>query len=65
MRMDANPVVKARKLAGLSREQLAVQSGLSYSTLYLAERGLVSPKTAKKIAPLLGTTAEELLGSST
>jgi len=58
---EPNRVRSARKKVGLTREQLAVKAGLSSSTLYLAERGLISPATAEKIAPLLGVRADSLL----
>lgn len=58
---NVSPVRAARERAGLTREQLAVRAGLSGSTLYLAERaGLVSKRTAEKIAEVLGLPAEEL-----
>ncbi len=50
-----------REARGLTREQLAVQAGLSSTTLYLVERaGLMSEATAAKLALALGLTAEEL-----
>jgi transcriptional regulator with XRE-family HTH domain len=66
MSLNTNMVVGtvrvARERLGLTRERLAVQAGLSLSTVYLAERaGLVSRRTAEKLAPVLGVPVEQLL----
>lgn len=55
------PIRKARLAAGLSQAQLAVKADLSPSTLSLAERaGILTRRTAEKLAAVLGCTAEEL-----
>ncbi len=55
-----NPVRAAREAVGLAREKLAARAGLSTSTLYLAERGVITQATAEKLAPILGVSAQEL-----
>jgi transcriptional regulator with XRE-family HTH domain len=50
-----------RQERGKTREQLAVEMGVSSSTLYLVERAsLLSKTTAEKLARVLGVTPEEL-----
>lgn len=52
----------ARLAAGLSQFHLAARAGLSLQTIGLCERaGLCTRATAEKLAPILGTTAEEIL----
>lgn len=48
--VQVGAVREARRLARLTREQLAGICGLSCTTLYLAERGLASSKTIAAIA---------------
>jgi DNA-binding XRE family transcriptional regulator len=60
-RSDANPVRTARLNAGLTREQLAVKACVSTTTVYLAERALLSENTAKKLAAVLGCDPAALL----
>ena len=55
-----NPVRAAREAVGLAREKLAARAGLSTSTVYLAERGVLTQATAEKLAPHLGVSAQEL-----
>ena len=59
-----NPIRNARERAGLSRAQLAVRAGVSFSTVSLAERGLVTTTTAAKIAPVLGVDVAALRSES-
>lgn len=50
-----------RERRGKTREQLAVEIGISSSTLYLVERAsLLSEATAAKLAAALGVNREEL-----
>lgn len=57
----AQRVRTLRLAAGFSQFKLAAQAGLSLQTVSLVERGgLLSDATAAKLAPVLGTTAEEL-----
>jgi len=49
--------------AGLSQEQAAAKAGTTRTTVYLAERGLLSETIAKKLAPVLGVKVSELLGA--
>jgi transcriptional regulator with XRE-family HTH domain len=51
--VDPGALRDIRELAGLTREQLAVRCGLSSTTLYLAEKGVVSMKTMEKMADAL------------
>ncbi len=58
---------KARKVAGLTQQELCQKSGLSYSTLAKIERGAIkSPSifTIQQIAKVLGLGIDELLGAS-
>lgn len=55
-----NRLRSARERERLTREQLAVKAGVSSSTLYLAERGLVSDATLAKVAVVLGVDPAEL-----
>ncbi len=60
-----NPVREARERQGLTREQLAVKAGVASSTVYLAERaGLLTIRTAEKLAGVLGVTASDLMAES-
>ena len=57
----------ARKRAGMSREQLAVESGLSWSAITQIEAGRRPNPRANTLAELsaaLGVTVEYLLGTS-
>jgi transcriptional regulator with XRE-family HTH domain len=55
-------LVSARRKKNLTQAQLAVQAGVSPSTVSLAERtGLLTHTIAEKLAGILGVTAEELL----
>jgi transcriptional regulator with XRE-family HTH domain len=68
MRPNPKPtaVREARIRAGLTREQLAVKAGISFSTLCLAERaGLISEATAAKLAPILGVSPKRLTVEAT
>jgi len=56
-----NAVRAARERAGLSQEQAAAKAGTTRTTVYLAERGLLSEAVAKKLAPVLGVKVSELL----
>jgi len=50
-----------RTEAGLSQVQLALRSGLSLSSVRLAEYGLgITNRTAEKLAAALGVSAEQL-----
>lgn len=56
----------ARKVAGLTQQELCQKAGLSYSTLAKIERGAIkSPSifTVQQIASVLGKGVDELLGS--
>lgn len=55
----------ARKLAGLTQEELCRKSGLSYSTLAKIERGAIKAPsifTIQNIAIVLGLSLDELIG---
>lgn len=57
----------ARKKAGLTQQDLCMKAGLSYSTLAKIERGAIkSPSifTIQRIAGVLGTTLDQLLGTA-
>jgi DNA-binding XRE family transcriptional regulator len=56
-----SPVRTARLNARLTREQLAVKACVSTTTVYLAERDLLSQNTAKKLAAVLGCDPATLL----
>lgn len=61
-RVKQRPVRLERERLGLTRERLAVQAGVSTSTVYLAERaGLLSRPIAEKLAAVLGVSPEDLL----
>lgn len=62
MNSNVSPVRAAREAAGMTREQLAVRAGIAGSTLYLAENGLISISTARKLAGVLGCDPATLLG---
>src|SRR5258705_4759048 len=56
----------ARKLAGLTQQQLCQKAGLSYSTLAKIERGAIkSPSifTIGQIAAVLNSSLDDLVGS--
>jgi transcriptional regulator with XRE-family HTH domain len=54
---------RLRELRRLSQMAEARRAGLSWSTVYRAEvGGVVTRRTAERLAPILGTTPEELLG---
>ena len=59
-----NAVRAARQRAGLSQEQAASRAGTTRTTIYLAERGLISEATAAKLAPVHGVKPSELLPRS-
>lgn len=61
VRLKPSPVRTARLNAGLTREQLAVKACVSTTTVYLAERALLSENTAKKLAAVLGCDPATLL----
>lgn len=57
----------ARQNAGLTQQQLCQQAGLSFSTLTKIERGAIKAPsifTIQAIAGAVGTTLDELVGSS-
>ena len=60
-----SPVRAARLRAGLTREKAAVKVGLSFATVALAERGMITERTAKRLARLYGVRVEELLPAAT
>ncbi len=52
----------ARRRASLTQVQLAARAGIALSTLSLAERfGVLSKRTAEKIAAVLQVAVEDLL----
>ncbi len=62
--MLANNIKRYRAKLGLSQEQLAQKSGVTYSTLAKLESGVnQNPKvqTLQQIAKVLGATIDELL----
>lgn len=60
--MKANPIRERRERAGLTREELAVRAGLSFTTIGWAERAhYLTAATAAKLAAVLGCRPEELL----
>lgn len=60
-RTAVETLISERRRKKLTQAQLAVQAGLSPSTVSLAERaGLISRATAAKLAAVLGITPEEL-----
>jgi DNA-binding XRE family transcriptional regulator len=58
---STSPLRSARQRAGLTQEQLAVKAGISSTTVYLAERDLLSETTARKLAVVLGCDPATLL----
>ena len=62
--MDVKEAVRHyRKGAGLRREVLAVESGVSYDTICAIEQGRTTPslQTAAALAKALGRTIDELV----
>lgn len=60
-----NPIRKARREANLTLEQLAVRARVSSTTLSIAERaGLISKRTATKLARVLRVPIDQLLERS-
>ncbi|MFT3836397.1 MAG: helix-turn-helix transcriptional regulator [Myxococcaceae bacterium] len=59
-----NPVREIRNRVGLSQVQLAVKSGVSLSTLRLAELGLASGRTLEALARTLEVTVEQLVNAN-
>jgi transcriptional regulator with XRE-family HTH domain len=57
----------ARVRAGLTQVQLAARAGLALATINTAERapGLLSDRTARLCAAVLGVTPEDLLPAPT
>lgn len=61
----AKAIAKARKIAGLTQQELCAKAGLSYSTLAKIERGAIktpSVFTVAVIAAATHTTVEQLTG---
>ncbi len=58
--MRNNPMKAARKRAGRTKEWVCFVTGLSYPTIFAAERGLVSERTLTKVAAVLGVDVDEL-----
>jgi FMN phosphatase YigB (HAD superfamily)/DNA-binding XRE family transcriptional regulator len=59
---------RARKNAGFTQQQLCHNAGLSYSTLAKIERGAIKAPsifTIQRIAEVLGTSLDQLIGSDT
>ena len=58
----SNGLAEARKVAGLTQEQLAVAAEVSRQTIGAIEKGEYNPSTllALRFAMLLGVTVEEL-----
>ncbi len=58
-------VKQLRDAAGYSQMALARMSGLSQATIIRAElAGVVTRRTAERLAPVLGIGADELLGEA-
>ena len=60
---ERNPLRIRRQIAGLSRNELARRSGMSFNTLKIVESAMVrriTEKTASRIAPFLGADADTL-----
>lgn len=55
-----NPLRVARERAGLTREKLCAEAGVSYHTLQNAERGLATERTIVRVAAVLGVSADAL-----
>lgn len=54
-------ILLARRRAGMTQAQLAVQAGLSIATVAHAERfGVVTERTAERLAAVLGVAPKEL-----
>jgi putative transcriptional regulator len=62
MSTGASTLAELRKAHGLSREQLAVQAGVSYSTIANLEAGRYTPRLdlALRLARILGVTVEAI-----
>ena len=61
-----NPLKQYREQIGLSRAELARRSRAAYMTLTTLENGFqlgVSGKTAQRLSPVLGVTAEQIIQS--
>lgn len=65
-RVLGQAIQQARQSAGLTQQELCHRAGMSYSTLAKIERGAIktpSVFTVARIASVLGTTLDNLLGS--
>lgn len=57
---------RARERAGLTQLEVSIRTGLGMSTVAMADRGArISPKTARKLAAVLGIDPLDLLPKKT
>ena len=63
MRIEENPIKRARSEAGLTQVQLAEKMGCSQQEVQRWESGKVNPtaKTLKKLAEAIGCNAGDLI----
>lgn len=57
---NANPVRLARLRAGLTIVETAAKAHMSLGTLWCAERGVMTPRTAERLAKVLDVSPEHL-----
>lgn len=57
-------VKAAREASGLSQVEVSIRTGLSISTVRLAEAGLSTVRTRVAIADAIGVSLDELMGRS-
>ena len=58
--VNDNPVRLARLRAGLTIVEVAAQSGMSLATLWAAERGVLTQRTAERLGKVLGVAPGRL-----